>query len=263
VCRFFFVVPLLIIAVDAVRDTHVMMNNSFSSDLLAMVAGVGCVISSMITVLIFFPRSHEQEAGYRYRERPMTELWSDDDEKARLAGGMDGDYKTSLAGRGDMVSRMDMEDRDPYAYRPQSDSTYLGSGSNINSESRFDGDPSVISPQPQRSHDSLVLGPAPLLEPRGHPHIPTDTRASRSPPNPRPEKRRSRRPTWEVVSMDQAEYFVGDSSGVVATSDPSSGVANLSRSHSARSNLHPILQHYSSPIDVFDAQRRSSIGIAI
>ena len=199
---------------------------------------------------IFFPRSYEQEAGYRYRERPMTELWSDADEKAQLAGGMD---ELTTAYRGDTVSRMDMQGRDPYAYHPQHASTYLENNPNNDLTSGYGDDASII--YPQRSNVPLFSRPpAPVLDPQDHPYIPRDPTALRSPPPPRPEKniaRRSRAPVWEMVSTDQdepQEYYVGGPGDAVVRRNPSAGVANLSRSRSAKSNLHPILQNYSSPI---------------
>jgi hypothetical protein len=65
--RFFFVAPLLVLAVDGVQDHNDINENPFWTDLLTVVAAVGCTVSSMITLLIFFPRSHELEAGYRFR----------------------------------------------------------------------------------------------------------------------------------------------------------------------------------------------------
>jgi len=65
--RFFFVAPLLVLAVDGVQDHNDVNESPFWTDLLTVVAAVGCTVSSMITLLIFFPRSHELEAGYRFR----------------------------------------------------------------------------------------------------------------------------------------------------------------------------------------------------
>lgn len=71
--RFIFCVPLIILGVDGVRP-HVHINESmFWTDLLAMVAAVGCVVSSGITLVIFFPRSIEGEIAARdaARERKL------------------------------------------------------------------------------------------------------------------------------------------------------------------------------------------------
>jgi hypothetical protein len=59
--RFFFVVPLAILGVDGVR-AHTHINESMLwTDLLVMISGVGCCISSALTLVIFFPRSVEGE----------------------------------------------------------------------------------------------------------------------------------------------------------------------------------------------------------
>jgi len=246
-CRFFFVVPLLIMAIDAVGNWDVILTNPFASDMLAIVAGFGCVTSSMITLMIFFPRSYEHEAGYRYRERPMTELWSDDDEKTQLPGRVNGDYDQTMAHRGGVVSQIDMQEGNPYAYRLRHDSTFFENSPNNNLTAEFGGDVPIT---PQRSSD-----------PWDQPYIPPGPTALYGPPPPRPEKsiaRRSRTPVWEMVSTDQdasQEYCVGSSGSAIARGGPSTGVANLSPRRSSKSNLHPILQNFSSPINVFDVQR--------
>ncbi|KJA28099.1 hypothetical protein HYPSUDRAFT_97301, partial [Hypholoma sublateritium FD-334 SS-4] len=56
--RFMFTVPLLMIGIDALSGPYPII------DFLLMMGGIGCFISSAITLLIFFPRSITQEAGY-------------------------------------------------------------------------------------------------------------------------------------------------------------------------------------------------------
>ncbi|TFK65558.1 hypothetical protein BDN72DRAFT_845367 [Pluteus cervinus] len=65
VFRFLFTVPLMILAVDALHGSHPIILHPFSSDFLLMVGGIGCFISSAITLLIFFPRSITNESGYK------------------------------------------------------------------------------------------------------------------------------------------------------------------------------------------------------
>ncbi|KAF8304363.1 hypothetical protein DL93DRAFT_2038923, partial [Clavulina sp. PMI_390] len=57
--RFLFVVPLLILAIDGIRPTayHTVNEDGFATDFLAMVAGIGCIVQSGLTLLVFFPRS--------------------------------------------------------------------------------------------------------------------------------------------------------------------------------------------------------------
>ncbi|PPQ72203.1 hypothetical protein CVT25_006597 [Psilocybe cyanescens] len=63
--RFLFTVPLLIIGIDAVRPPFPVIDDPFAVDFLLMMGGIGCFISSAITLLIFFPRSITRESGYK------------------------------------------------------------------------------------------------------------------------------------------------------------------------------------------------------
>ncbi|KAI0076410.1 hypothetical protein K474DRAFT_1565450, partial [Panus rudis PR-1116 ss-1] len=74
VFRFLFTVPLMIIAIDGIIDGPHIINRSLlistpnrNSDFLHMIAGIGCFVSTTITLLIFFPRSITKEVGYRPR----------------------------------------------------------------------------------------------------------------------------------------------------------------------------------------------------
>ncbi|TFK25709.1 hypothetical protein FA15DRAFT_668226 [Coprinopsis marcescibilis] len=63
--RFLFTVPLLLVAADSITGPYPIVGHPFAADFLLMLAGMGCFISSAITLLIFFPRSVAQESGYR------------------------------------------------------------------------------------------------------------------------------------------------------------------------------------------------------
>jgi len=64
--RFIFNASLLTLAVDALLPGGKIVNmNLFAVDLLAMLAGLGTITSSVLTLLIFFPRSFAKEAGYK------------------------------------------------------------------------------------------------------------------------------------------------------------------------------------------------------
>ncbi|KAI0645083.1 hypothetical protein C8Q79DRAFT_1011192 [Trametes meyenii] len=66
VFRFLFTLPLMVIALDGlIGVTHPVNRNLFLTDFFTMIAGIGCFVSSMITLLIFFPRSIVREAGYK------------------------------------------------------------------------------------------------------------------------------------------------------------------------------------------------------
>ncbi|KAI8971026.1 hypothetical protein BD414DRAFT_229465 [Trametes punicea] len=66
VFRFLFTLPLLVLALDGIiGHSHPVNRNLFLTDFFQMIAGIGCFVSSMITLLIFFPRSIVREAGYK------------------------------------------------------------------------------------------------------------------------------------------------------------------------------------------------------
>ncbi|KZV97553.1 hypothetical protein EXIGLDRAFT_607910 [Exidia glandulosa HHB12029] len=79
--RFMFTLPLFILAVDGIRnsqhhpinDSSLTGSNRVSVDLLGALGGVGCMVSSTLTLLVFFPRSRTEEAGYDPRE-PSTSM---------------------------------------------------------------------------------------------------------------------------------------------------------------------------------------------
>ncbi|KIK60853.1 hypothetical protein GYMLUDRAFT_167112, partial [Collybiopsis luxurians FD-317 M1] len=67
--RFMFHLPLLIPALDSIRGPHLVIQNAYvvTPDLLCMLGGIGCFVSSAITLFIFFPRSITRESGYRVK----------------------------------------------------------------------------------------------------------------------------------------------------------------------------------------------------
>ncbi|KAL1687882.1 hypothetical protein GGG16DRAFT_116527 [Schizophyllum commune] len=71
VLRFFFTVPLLVLAADALAmGTHPIVHDPFWADFLLLIGGIGCFSSSALTLLIFFPRSFTQEMGYVVKVSP-------------------------------------------------------------------------------------------------------------------------------------------------------------------------------------------------
>ncbi|EAU91193.2 hypothetical protein CC1G_06828 [Coprinopsis cinerea okayama7 len=74
--RFLFTVPLLILGVDGVRPHHHINEKMVFTDLLVVIAGFGCAISSAITLLIFFPRSIEGEIAARDARKEKKRLKS-------------------------------------------------------------------------------------------------------------------------------------------------------------------------------------------
>ncbi|TFK64004.1 hypothetical protein BDN72DRAFT_289768 [Pluteus cervinus] len=74
VFRCFFVIPLLILGIDGTTPHDHINESMFWTDLLAMLAGFGCVISSGITLVIFFPRSIEGEMATKDAARVQREM---------------------------------------------------------------------------------------------------------------------------------------------------------------------------------------------
>ncbi|KAB5589346.1 Transmembrane protein [Ceratobasidium theobromae] len=74
VFRLLFVLPLLVLACDGLKPNgpHRIMETAGAVDVLAMIGGIGCIVSSVITLLIFFPRSIAREAGYATRVRTRS-----------------------------------------------------------------------------------------------------------------------------------------------------------------------------------------------
>ncbi|KAG2098430.1 uncharacterized protein F5147DRAFT_713950 [Suillus discolor] len=70
--RFLFTIPLFILALDGVQGSHSINESPFWSDFLILLGGIGCFVSSFMTLLIFFPRSLTQELGYTTALIPST-----------------------------------------------------------------------------------------------------------------------------------------------------------------------------------------------
>jgi len=67
--RFVFLVPFLILSADGARPAHSHINeNILIVDFLATTGGFGCALSSVITILIFFPRDFQAEVDRDYEK---------------------------------------------------------------------------------------------------------------------------------------------------------------------------------------------------
>ncbi|KAJ3807657.1 hypothetical protein F5876DRAFT_90471 [Lentinula aff. lateritia] len=75
-CRYLFTVPLLVLGVDGARPHQHINENPFWTDFLTFIAAIGCMISSGITLIIFFPRSVESEIAARDATRERKRLRS-------------------------------------------------------------------------------------------------------------------------------------------------------------------------------------------
>ncbi|OSX61804.1 hypothetical protein POSPLADRAFT_1047061 [Postia placenta MAD-698-R-SB12] len=74
VFRFFFCAPFLILGVDGITSRLLVNTNLFASEFLAFLAAIGCMVSSGITLVIFFPRSIETEVRARNASRDKSHL---------------------------------------------------------------------------------------------------------------------------------------------------------------------------------------------
>ncbi|KAG8920262.1 hypothetical protein FRC01_000851 [Tulasnella sp. 417] len=67
--RLLFTLPLMVLGIDGIRPHNPVNESHFWVDLLAVSGGIGCIVSSILTLIIFFPRSMSKEAGYDSRAR--------------------------------------------------------------------------------------------------------------------------------------------------------------------------------------------------
>ncbi|KAK7038484.1 hypothetical protein R3P38DRAFT_2697166 [Favolaschia claudopus] len=76
--RFVFLVPLFILGVDGVRPHKYINESMVWTDFLTMISAVGCCISSALTLVIFFPRSVEDEIAAKdaAREKRRSRVYS-------------------------------------------------------------------------------------------------------------------------------------------------------------------------------------------
>ncbi|TCD62709.1 hypothetical protein EIP91_006534 [Steccherinum ochraceum] len=69
VFRLLFVVPLLILGVDGARPHQHVNESGFWTELLTIIGGIGCVVSSGITLVIFFPRNRQSEITAKHASK--------------------------------------------------------------------------------------------------------------------------------------------------------------------------------------------------
>ncbi|EJF60734.1 hypothetical protein DICSQDRAFT_170879 [Dichomitus squalens LYAD-421 SS1] len=95
--RFLFVVPLLVLAVDGVRPHQHVNESPFWTEFLTSVAAVGCVVSSAITLVIFFPRNVEGEVQSRHATREKSRSRTAGQEYSRFSDDAPGPKRFSYA----------------------------------------------------------------------------------------------------------------------------------------------------------------------
>ncbi|KAF9012612.1 hypothetical protein BDQ17DRAFT_1297791 [Cyathus striatus] len=104
--RFLFTLPLLVLGVDGVTPHKHVNESMFWTDILAIIAGFGCAISSGITLVIFFPRSIEGEIAakdaakerQRQRSQGRTTSFADSNVHIRSITSMSHPIQDSMSG---------------------------------------------------------------------------------------------------------------------------------------------------------------------
>ncbi|KAI0731547.1 hypothetical protein C8Q72DRAFT_233727 [Fomitopsis betulina] len=70
--RFLFTVPLLILGVDGVTSALKVNMSMFASEFLAFLGGIGCLVSTALTLVVFFPRSVSTEIKFKEATREKS-----------------------------------------------------------------------------------------------------------------------------------------------------------------------------------------------
>ncbi|KAG6839917.1 hypothetical protein C0991_010397 [Blastosporella zonata] len=116
VFRLLFTLPLLSLGVDGVRPHHHINDSMMWTDFLTMVGAFGCSISSGITLVIFFPRSIENEIAARDASKERK--------RARSAGYTASIYESRGFTRTDMTQQSNINYGTPVP-RGSETGTYL------------------------------------------------------------------------------------------------------------------------------------------
>ncbi|KAK0206521.1 hypothetical protein DFS33DRAFT_1315178 [Desarmillaria ectypa] len=78
--RYMFTVPLVILGADGLTPHTEINENAFATDLLALLSAFGCIVSSGLTLVIFFPRSIEGEIATREAAKEIKHQQGDSNE---------------------------------------------------------------------------------------------------------------------------------------------------------------------------------------
>ncbi|TDL16454.1 hypothetical protein BD410DRAFT_731400 [Rickenella mellea] len=208
VFRILFAVPFFALGIDGIHGHHFLNTHLIWTDVLAITGGFGCVISSVITLLIFFPRSTEMEVRAREAsfERASHDLHLADPELRKS---------------------------------PDSAGTFLLTDSPVRATFAL-ADPN--SANPFRSPPALEVhelqspwGTADVDSAASLPQV-TYAKTSRSPPHKPPRPVGPRSPTIRVREDEQP------SRNAVLTQD------NLQRHNQGTSVVNPFVHSFTSPI---------------
>jgi hypothetical protein len=241
--RFLFVLPLLVLAIDGVRPHQHVNESMFWTDILPMIAGIGVVVSSAITLVaslslcphhitqkqiffyisqIFFPRSIEGEISARDAAK----------ERSRLAS-------ASRAGGGRLGSKyMSTIDELDVAPPPSVTGTYLLTSSPVRQGFNelpgidFGGGDSFLPGNQKYEKDMMMMEPPP----------PPPVAASRYNNNNQPSHQPKSKPLRPNRRQDSDIELGG--MGTPLTDE------NLSRHNLRSSKFNPLVHNFTSPIDL-------------
>ncbi|EJD43573.1 hypothetical protein AURDEDRAFT_167298 [Auricularia subglabra TFB-10046 SS5] len=277
--RFVFVLPLFVLGLDGVLPNPVINESLFWTDILAIASAMGCCASSVMTLLIFFPRDLESEAGYRTT-------------RASVAGTEMGAYDPSekLSGaRGPAPARPPRPDSVASFETPVQpswgDGTSRGySGYSVqtaeippNSATPMvrvvrgdvveeDGAAFELYHADQMYSSSAALQHKIAADAEGYPGPAREDASAPAPPAAQPKRVR---PTQQWNQPGQTPYFHQQQQQHHAVYPPHaprgrfggpSPSASAPDVRSSRLTVHPMVRNYRSPIDLIDSYYQTSNG---
>ncbi|KIJ95105.1 hypothetical protein K443DRAFT_639687 [Laccaria amethystina LaAM-08-1] len=212
VFRFLFIIPILILGVDGVRPHHHINESVFWTDFLVILSGFGIAVSSGITLVIFFPRSIEGEIAARDASKERK--------RSRSLGG------TSVMENDTSARNMSMSQLSTYKSAPLESAAggrYLLTSSPV--KTGFD-----LQSYDGHTDDGLQIGGSSL---QNHGDNPWDRDEARDVPAALPVMKPNRKRGRDV-----------ELGGIEALTE-----TNLSNHNLRLSNVNPMLQNFTSPID--------------
>ncbi|KAH8096796.1 hypothetical protein BXZ70DRAFT_1009474 [Cristinia sonorae] len=218
--RFLFVAPLLILGVDGVRTHHHINESPFWTELLTMIAGVGCVVSSAITLVIFFPRNRHSEVAAKMASRQDKSAQMRTFQTTQMSDNesLYAEHMNTIPMKGVGITSMDT-----YHENMHTTSMY-GGGANSNQQ---------FSPSDMESGHGLV---------RGHSHDIEEEEVAKEivsfQPNRRVDGGRTVEGNVTIVRLTEENKKKHDKHGVANT-------------------LNPFVHNFTSPIDLVSGAPRS------
>ncbi|KAK7472276.1 hypothetical protein VKT23_000397 [Stygiomarasmius scandens] len=289
VFRFLFNFPLLALAVDGIQGPHNILRNQPATDLLGMLGGVGCFVSSAITFLIFFPRSITRESGYRAKISSQQSI----DKPADLTTSQLPDYyhdremspKSPVLVHQNSVGMMN-------SFRFPNEPQLVESGlcrtdtrSSFGGEAtpQYESDPEYVSDYPPRHHDSEgasrdghkgddnrswnthEMWEVQSEEMHRQLSLHAKKRSRRGRPRLRPSPGPAT-PAYSFGDITPPNGKIKRPGMVVYPSIPRiEALTQEELSHSNRSSsvIHPYVMTFTSPIDLLDHEEDTNVGRAM